>query len=62
MRDGALLVPVTQFAAVALLTAGTRRPASLFLLLGPVVSLALSEDGAASSLAVLGTAGTLLVP
>jgi PAS domain S-box-containing protein len=60
--EGALLVPGAQLGAVALVHGGTGSPAILFLLLGPVVSLAVTPGRRSVVVAVLGTAAVLLVP
>jgi PAS domain S-box-containing protein len=59
--DGVLLVPATQLTSVALVAAGTGSAAVFFLLLGPVLALVLGPDRRGLVVAVLGTAGALLV-
>jgi PAS domain S-box-containing protein len=61
-RSGALVVPCAQFAAVALLCAGTGSVAVLFLLLGPVLALITAPGRRGVPVAVAGTAATLLLP
>jgi PAS domain S-box-containing protein len=58
---GAVVVPVAQFGAVALLVTGTGSPAALFLLIGPVLSPAAGRRRGVV-VSVLGTAGVLLAP
>ncbi|GAA3180121.1 hypothetical protein GCM10010531_37730 [Blastococcus jejuensis] len=60
--DSAVLVPAAHLAAVALLSAGTGSPAVLFLLLGPVLALALTPGRRHVLVAAVGTACVLLVP
>jgi len=60
--DGTLLVPATQFAAIALISTGTASLAVLFLLLGPVLSLALTPGRRSLVVAVAGTTAVLLAP
>ena len=62
IRSGALVVPCAQFAAVALLCAGTGSVAVLFLLLGPVLALITAPGRRGVPVAVAGTAATLLLP
>jgi PAS domain S-box-containing protein len=59
---GALLVPAAHLAAVALLCAGTGTAATLFLLLGPVLTLVTVPGLRGLPVAVLGTAAALLAP
>ena len=61
-RRERLVVPVAQFGAIALISAGSLAPSVLFLLLGPVLSLALTPRRRAAVVAVLGTAAVLLLP
>jgi PAS domain S-box-containing protein len=60
--DTAVVVPVAQFGAIALISAGSLAPSVLFLLLGPVLSLALVPRRRGVVVAVLGTAAVLLLP
>ena len=60
--SGALVVPCAQFAAVALLCAGTGSVAVLFLLLGPVLALITAPGRRGVPVAVAGTAASLLLP
>jgi PAS domain S-box-containing protein len=61
-RDGAVLVPAAQFAAVGLLCAGTESGTPLFLLLGPVLALLATPVRHGVLVAAGGTALAMLVP
>ena len=58
--DVAVVVPVMQLGAVALLAAGTASPGALFLAAAPVMTLVAGPGRRGVLLAVLGTAGLLL--
>ncbi|SNR72921.1 sensor histidine kinase [Blastococcus mobilis] len=60
--DGAMVVPLTQLAAIGLLSAGTGSAAVLFLLLGPVLALCAAPGRRGVVVAALGTAAVLAVP
>ncbi|MFD2093580.1 sensor histidine kinase [Blastococcus deserti] len=60
--DGTAVVPLAHLAAVTLLLAGTGSPAVLFLLLGPVLSLAAAPGRRGVVVAALGTAAVLALP
>jgi PAS domain S-box-containing protein len=60
--DGTLVVPIAQFGAIALISAGSGAPAVLFLLFGPVFALALTPRLGGVAAAVAGTAAVLVLP
>ncbi|TFV65304.1 UNVERIFIED_ORG: PAS domain S-box protein [Bacillus sp. AZ43] len=57
-----VVVPAAHLTAVALLWAGTGSPATLFLLLGPVLALSAAPGRRGVLVAALGTAGVLVLP
>jgi PAS domain S-box-containing protein len=61
-REGAVLVPAAQLAAVGLLCAGTGSVTTLFLLLGPVLALLTTPVRHGVLVAAGGTATALIVP